>query len=589
MATHESGESRSPGGATALTRALSTIKRLRAELEEARGEQPLAVVGIGLRMPGGIHDLDGYWEALAAGRDLIRPLPEHRKGPFAEDWKGLPQQGGFLDDVFGFDAPVFGIGAREAPNLDPQQRLLLEVGWEALEDAGLPASSLGDRVTGFFVGVTNHDYADWRPAESDFLWGVGNHPCYAAGRVAHTLGFTGPAMTVDTSCSSSLVTVHLARQALARKECDIALAAGVNLIVSPSSTELIAQSGLLAADGRCKPFDASANGFTRSEGCGVVVLKRLSDAIRDNDRVHAVISGSAVNQDGRSASITAPNVLSQIALFRAALASAGLTPADIGLVEAHGTGTALGDPIEMEAIVAGLDRAAGGPPLRVGSVKANLGHLESAAGVAGLIKAIACVREAAVPPLTHFRTLNPRIDLTGTGITLPTALTGWDGGGRHAAVSSFGMSGTNAQVIVGPPPAPGPAAAGAPDPEPVPVSGFEVAARTPEALRELAGRYAAVLDTLKDADYPAFAYTATFGRARHRHRARITATDPAAARAALAALASGAIPEHVGLSENDDPGTSEAPLPRRVLSLPAYPWQRREHVTVPARFAPAEA
>ncbi|MGF1428116.1 beta-ketoacyl synthase N-terminal-like domain-containing protein [Kitasatospora sp. LaBMicrA B282] len=561
----------------ALTRAMETIRRLRAELAAAQADQPLAVVGIGLRLPGSIADVDGYWQALAAGRDLTGPLPERRKGPFADRWAGLPQHGGFLDEVLDFDAEFFGISEREARALDPQQRLLLETAWEALDDAALPAPRIGALRTGFFVGITNRDYDDWRPAESDFLWGVGNAHCYAAGRVAYTLGFTGPSMTVDTSCSSSLVAVHLARQALVRGECDLALAAGVNLIVSPGSTRLIAQSALLAPDGRCKPFDAAANGFTRSEGCGVVVLKRLADAERDGDRIHAVVQGTAVNQDGRSASITAPNVLSQIDLFRAALADAGLTADDIGLVEAHGTGTALGDPIEMEAIVAGLDRKAGSPPLRVGSVKANLGHLESAAGMAGLIKAVLCVRHGAVPPLTHFRTLNPRIDLTGTGITLPTALEPWTDGGRFAAVSSFGMSGTNAQVIVGAAPE-----AGVEVPTPAPVTGFELSARTPQALRALADAYRQRLGELTDDQYGAFAYTATHGRARHPHRARITAPDPATARAALTALATGTPTAAVTLTTDDTPAPA-ADLPRTVLDLPHYPWQRRHLAVEPER------
>ncbi|WP_261558214.1 beta-ketoacyl synthase N-terminal-like domain-containing protein [Frankia tisae] len=570
-------DSPAPASRTPLARALDTIRALRAQLDAERGDQPLAVVGVGLRLPGGLDDLDGYWTALAAGRDLVTPLSEARMGPFAAQWAGLHRKGGFLDEVMDFDAGFFGIGGREAQRLDPQHRLLLEVAWEALEDAALPPERLTATRTGFFVGITNQDYDDWRPADVDAIWGIGNAICYSAGRVAFTLGLTGPAMAVDTSCSSSLVAVHLARQALLRGECEVALAAGVNLIVSPASTRLISQSGLLAPDGLCKPFDARANGFTRSEGCGIVVLKRLADAQRDNDRIHAVIAGSALNQDGRSASITAPNVRSQIDVIAAALADAGLTAADIGHLEAHGTGTALGDPIEMDAIATVLGRPRGGRRLTVGSVKANLGHLESAAGMAGLLKAILCVQRRAVPPLVHFRTLNPRLDLAGTGIAIPTEVEAWSSDyGRYAGVSSFGMSGTNAHVIVGPADAGAPADAGtaAGGGSAGPVVGFEVTARTPDALRVLAARYRDRLATLPDEAYPAFAYTATVGRARHPVRARVLAAGRPEAVAALDALATGTPVESVG--------DELANLPRAVVDLPHYPWERRRYAIVPA-------
>ncbi|MFE9422259.1 SDR family NAD(P)-dependent oxidoreductase [Kitasatospora sp. NPDC006697] len=558
---------------TPLTRAMETIKRLRAQLDAAAGSQPLAVVGVGLRLPGGIHDLDGYWTALAAGRDLVHQLPEHRKGPFTAQWEGLPQRGGFLDEVLEFDAEAFGISPREARGLDPQHRLLLEVTAEALDDAALPRDTLADARAGLYVGITGQDYRDWMAGEPDAYWATGNGHCFAAGRIAYSMGLTGPAVAVDTACSSSLVAVHLARQALRRGECDLAIAGGVNLVLSPRSTRLVEQTRSLAPDGLCKSFDARANGFTRGEGAGVVVLKRLADAVRDGDRVHAVIRGSAVNQDGRSTGFTAPNVLAQIALIEAALADAELTPADLGLIEAHGTGTALGDPIEMEALLAALGRRNGGAALHVGSVKANLGHLESAAGIAGLLKAVLCLRERQVPPLVHFRTLNPRIDLDGTGIALSGELAPWGKAGACAGVSSFGMSGTNAHVILGPPE---PAGAAAPE---QPVAGFELSARTPQALRELAGRYQAHL--AGGGDYPAFAYTATEGRARFAVRARVTAADPAAAGAALGALAAGEESAAVAFPEAGDTGGFEA-LPRRVADLPAYPWQRE-------RFAPEGA
>ncbi|MFC9327396.1 SDR family NAD(P)-dependent oxidoreductase [Kitasatospora sp. NPDC057015] len=560
--------------ATPLTRALETIRRLRAQLDAAGGPQPLAIVGVGLRLPGGISDLRGYWEALAQGRDLVRPMPRSRMDRFAAEWEALPHRGGFLDDVLEFDADHFGISPREARGLDPQHRLLLEVAAEALDDAALAPERLAAARTGLYLGITAQDYRDWMRGEPDAYWATGNGHCFAAGRLAYTLGLTGPAMAVDTACSSSLVALHLARQALRRGECDTALVGGVNLVLSPRSTRMVQQTRSLAPDGLCKPFDARANGFTRGEGAGVLVLRRLADAVRDGDRVHAVVHGSAVNQDGRSSGFTAPNVLAQTALIEAALADAGLVPADIGLVEAHGTGTSLGDPIEMEALAAALGRRNGRAPLHVGSVKANLGHLEAAAGIAGLVKAVLCLKERAVPPLVHFRTLNPRIELSDTGIRFATELTPWTpaDGGRYAGVSSFGMSGTNAHVVLGAAPRPeADEAAGAPD-----VTGFELAAATPTALRQLARRHEAALRRAADTDYAAYAHTVTVGRARQAVRARVTAADRAAALTALAALAEGTPLASVELVDGPTPQALTG-LPRRVLDLPAYPWQRQRH------------
>ncbi|WP_158516461.1 beta-ketoacyl synthase N-terminal-like domain-containing protein, partial [Kitasatospora sp. MBT66] len=573
---------------TPLTRALDTVRKLRAQLDAASGTGPLAVVGIGLRLPGGIADLDGYWAALAEGRELVGPLPAGRRGPFAAEWEQLPHSGGFLDEVMDFDAEFFGMGPAEARGVDPQQRLLLEVAWEALENAALPPDRLDAARTGLFVGITGQEYWDWHSGALDTHWAGGNGHCFTVGRVAYALGLAGPAITVDTACSSSLVSVHLARQALARRECDVALAGGVNLVLSPRATRLHQLAGTLSPDGRCRPFDARANGFARGEGCGVLVLKRLEDARRDGDRVHAVVHGSAVNQTGRSTGFTAPNVLSEVALTEAALADAGLTAADIGLVEAHGTGTSLGDTIEMEAIAAALGRRNGGAELSVGSVKANLGHPESAAGVIALVKAVLCLRRREVPPLVNFGTLNPLIDLDGTAITLPTSLRPWpERGGRHAAVSAFGMGGTNAQVILGAAEDAAGAEAGADARSEagagaVPVTGFELSARTPEAVRALAGALHGRLAGLPDGSYPAFAYSAGAGRARHRWRARIAAADRAAALRALSGLAEGGAPSGVVLAEReqhdrDGADSGFAGLPRSVLDLPNYPWQRRRY------------
>ncbi|MEU3049766.1 beta-ketoacyl synthase N-terminal-like domain-containing protein [Streptomyces sp. NPDC006984] len=561
-----------PYRATPMSRAMETIRALREELAALRGAHPVAVVGAGLRAPGGVQDLDGYWRLLAEGTDVVGPLPQRRRGPFGQAWDTVPHRGGFLDEVLEFDAPFFGAAPREARAMDPQHRLLLEVAWEALDDAGIPARGAAGERTGLYVGITGQDYREWMREGPDSYWATGNGHWSAVGRLAHTLGLAGPALAVDTACSSSLVTVHLARQALRAGECDVAVAGGVNLVLSPLATELARRTGALSPDGLCRPFDARANGFTRSEGCGIVVLKRLSDALRDGDRVHAVLHGSAVNHDGRSSGFTAPNVLAQTRLIRAALADSGLEPADIGLVEAHGTGTALGDPIEVEALAETLGRANAGAPVLLGSAKANLGHTESAAGVLGLLKAVLSLRHRAVPPVAHFTALNPRIDFAGTGFRVPTALEPWpSGAGVYAGVSSFGMSGTNAHVVVGALPEPEPPAVPA-----APVTGFEVSARTPDALRTWAALLADRLASVKDEEYPAFAYTLTHGRTPLATAVRITAGNRTEAAAALRSLSGDAAsPAVTELLTHRAPGFLD--LPRRVLDLPAYPWERRRH------------
>lgn len=566
---------------TPLSRALDTIRKLRAQLEASSGNGPVAVVGAGLRFAGGIDDLASYWSALAAGRDLVHPLPPSRQGPFAAEWSQLPHTGGYLDEVMDFDAGFFGLECDEARGLDPQQRLLMEVAWEALENAALPTDWIDGARTGLYVGITGQDYWDWQTGDVDLNWAAGNGHCFAVGRLAYALGLAGPAITVDTACSSSLVCAHLARQALNRRECDVALAGGVNLVLSPRGTRLHHLAGMLSPRGRCAAFDAAADGLVRGEGCGLVVLKRLDDAIRDGDRVHAVLHGSAVNQSGRSTGFRAPNVLAETTLIETALADAGLGPADIGLVEAHGTGTSLGDTIEIEAIAATLGRRNGGAVLPVGSVKTNLGHLESAAGIASLLKAIVCLQHRQVPPLVHLSTPNPLIDLDGTGILLPRTLTPWpDYSGRYAAVSAFGMGGTNAHIVLGP--------AGAerePSTARASVPGFELSAKTPEALRGLATRFHECLSLLPDGGYPAFAYTATFGRARHALRARVAAADRATALTALRGIADGEPTATVTFRELDqwsDEDDEFPALPRAVTDLPHYPWARQRYAPEPA-------
>ncbi len=418
---------------------METIRALRGELAALRGAQRTAVVGTGLRAPGGIAGRDAYWQALAAGQDLVGELPEQRRRAFPGGWEGLLTRGGYLPDVLGFDARFFGISPREARSLDPQHRLLLEVVWEAFEDAALPPEDVAER-TGVYVGITGQDHRLWDEGEPNASWLIGNGHCFAAGRLAYTLGLRGPALALDTACSSSLVAVHTACRALAAGDCDVAVAGGVNLVLAPRSTAEIQRTEALSPDGRCRPFDARANGFVRGEGAGAVVLKRLADAERDGDRILGVIEGSGVNQDGRSSGFTAPNVLAQQTLIEGVLTAAGLTGADIGYLEAHGTGTPLGDPIEIEAARAALDSP--GRSWHVGSVKANLGHAEAAAGILGLIKALLCLERRQIPRQAHFETLNPRIRLDGSGLTVPAETRPWEpSAGRCAAVSSFGMSG----------------------------------------------------------------------------------------------------------------------------------------------------
>lgn len=550
--------------------------------------EPVAVVGVGVRAPGGVSDLASYWDALLAGRVLTGPMPDERRGPFGTQWDDLITAGGYLDRPFDFDARFFEMAPREARTVDPQHRLLLEVTWEAFEDAGLPPAAAAEQ-TGVFVGITGLDYRQWQPGEPNSYTTVGNGHSFSAGRVAHELGLQGPVFALDTACSSSLVAVHTACRALAAGDCDVAVAAGVNLILSPHTTRAVAKTGALSPDGSSRPFDAAANGFVRGEACGVVLLKRLSDAVRDRDRIRAVIEGSAINHDGHSDTFTSPNGESQSRLIRRVLAAAGLTGSDIGYHEAHGTGTALGDPIEVRAVLDALGSipseatdpvppAANGT-FYLGSVKANLGHTESAAGVMGLIKAVLCLQHRTIPPQPNFDTLNPRIEAGGR-LAVATEPQPWDPAtGAHASVSSYGMSGTNAYAVLA-------AAPDVPTVEfPAAVEGFLVSARTPAALADLAERYRARLAGLAEADYPAFAYTATFGRTRLRSAAWVSAATPAEAVQALAAFA-----DHPAvrlLSESDPLPCKENPADRVVATLPGYPWQHTTQVVTTSGPTPA--
>ncbi|WP_437996726.1 SDR family NAD(P)-dependent oxidoreductase [Sorangium sp. So ce185] len=516
--------------------------------------EPIAVVGLACRLPGGGDDPEAFWRALEDGVDAIQRIPAARwpddaipDGPPGTRWAGL------LDSVDGFDARFFGISPREAMSLDPQQRLLLEVAWEAFEDAGQPADRLLRSRTGVFVGMAAQDYqhrvASLDPRQLDAYCATGTLASTAAGRLSYVFGLEGPSMTVDTACSSSLVAIHLACQSLRSGESDMALAGGVSLILSPLTMSLMGQTNALSPDGRCKTFDAAANGYVRSEGCGMVVLKRLSDAQRDGDRIWALVRGSAVNQDGRSSGMTAPNVLSQQALLRQALESARVSPSQVGYVEAHGTGTSLGDPIELTA----LKEVLGGPrpdglPCWIGSVKTNIGHLEAAAGVAGFIKVALSLRHELIPRHLHFQTLNPRISLEGTPFAVPAAPLAWPSGGapRIAGVSSFGISGTNAHVVLQEPPPAAPALEGRASVVLLPLS-----ARSPAALSALAEAYRRFLEDPSGApaDLADVAYTASVRRVHHEHRLAVAGGSRQELAALLAACGRGE--EAAGVARGD--------------------------------------
>jgi acyl transferase domain-containing protein len=468
--------------------------------------------------------------------------------------RGQAIRGGFLRDIDQFDPAFFGISPREAVTMDPQQRLVLEVSWEALEQAGIAPDGLAGSLTGVFVGITVFDYVQ-RLNRSDrsrleMYVSTGNAHSATPGRVSYVLGLQGPSVAVDTACSSSLTAVHLACQSLRLRESDLALAGGVNALFLPDSFLSFTRGGLISPDGRCKAFDASADGLVRSEGCGIVVLKRLSDALASGDRVLALIVGSALNQDGASGGLTVPNGLAQQAVIRQALRVAGVAPAQVGYVEGHGTGTALGDPLELEALdaVLGEGRSAD-RPLVVGSVKTNLGHTEAAAGMAGLIKVVLALQNEEIPPHLHYRRLNPNASLRNAAMVVPTARRPWPSGQgpRIAGVSSFGFSGTNAHVLVAEAPV---QAAPARAPE-RPVHLLVLSAKSEGARAQLALRYARHFERHPELDFGDVCFTAAVGRARLPFRLALVGASLQEARDKLAGAAdarprSGALQGRVG-------------------------------------------
>jgi acyl transferase domain-containing protein/acyl carrier protein len=536
-----------------LTQALTALGQMQGRLEasERARTEPIAVVGLGCRLPGA-DGPEALWTLLRDGVDTVTEVPADRwdvdayfdPNPDAPG-KMSTRYGAFLKDVRGFDARFFGISPREAITLDPQQRLLLEVSWEALEHAGIAADRLAGTRTGVFIGIGSHDYAqlqlkDNDPTRIDTYTGTGGGLCFAAGRISYCLGLQGPSMIVDTACSSSLVSVHLACQSLRLRESDLALAGGVHLMLTPDVSIYLSRLRAISPDGRCKAFDAAADGFGRGEGCGVVILKRLSDATRDGDRILALILGSAVNQDGPSGGLTVPNGPAQQALIRDALASARRQPQHVDFVEAHGTGTALGDPIELAALGATLGRDRGeGERLVVGSIKSNMGHLEAAAGIAGLIKVILALQHGEIPPNLHFKTLNPHVAADDVPVIIPTVRMPWPPAprARLAGVSSFGLSGTNAHVVVEEAPRAEPLAPGLQSrPCVLPLS-----ARTESVLREIAGRMERYLQANPEGDLSDVSFTAGTGRSHFGHRLAVVASSGIEARETLAAYARGAV------------------------------------------------
>jgi myxalamid-type polyketide synthase MxaD len=533
-------------------RILALLTEARQQLEQERELRtaPIAIVGVGCRFPSGAHGAGALWRLLDRGVDATGDVPRDRwdaEALYDSDpaaiGKTYVKRGAFLDRIDGFDPEFFGISPREAAGMDPQQRLLLEVSWEALEDAGIVPDRLRGSPTGVWVGLCMDDYARRTVNSGDFsridpYSALGNTRSIAAGRIAYVLDLRGPVVQLDTACSSSLVTVHQACQSLRLGETSLALAGGVNLMCTPEGTIALCKLHALAPDGRCKTFDAAADGYARGEGCGILVLKRLSEAVADGDRIYAVIRGSAVNHDGRSNGLTAPNGLAQEAVMRAALANAGVEPSSVGYVETHGTGTLLGDPIEVLALgrVYGKGRSAASL-LQLGTLKPNLGHLEGAAGVASLIKVALCLMHERLPPQIHLNTPNPKIPWDSLPIAVPTQGVSWPRGARPrlAGVSSFGISGTNAHALLEEAPA-------ATEPLAAPRRAAELvvlSARTAAALRDHAQRIGEHLGVHHGLPLMEVAHTLLAKRAVFDQRIALAVSDLRELRGELESLASG--------------------------------------------------
>ena len=557
------------------------LKRLAIELaeERARRQEPIAIVGMACRYPGGVTSPAELWRLVAEGRDAVAPLPEDRGWNLEALYDPDPErpgstyvrESGLIEGAGAFDAEFFGVGPREATAMDPQQQLLLEAAWEALEAAMIAPTDLGRSRTGVFTGLMHHDHGAHIGRSRQDLeahLATGTASSVASGRISYTLGLEGPAITVDTACSSSLVAMHLAAGALRSGECSLALAGGATVMWAPDAFVLFSRQRGLAPDGRCKSFAEGADGTAWAEGAGVLVLERLSDAEANGHRVLATIRGSAVNQDGASNGLTAPNGPSQERVIRQALANAALKPADVDLIEAHGTGTALGDPIEAGALLAtyGQDRE---EPVRLGSLKSNIGHAQAAAGVAGVIKAVMAMREGVMPKTLHLDAPSSKVEWEAGKVELLAEAMPWPETERprRAAVSSFGISGTNAHLILeeapvaGRDPGPG-ASAKDPEGEPAPLSGplpFLVSARSEAALAAQAERLAAHLREHPASGLTDVAFSLAQTRAQMERRAVVIAAEPEELIAALDALARGERPAGA-LAAKAQPGSRLAYL-----------------------------
>jgi len=522
---------------------LNVLRKTRASMVRVRDRlsEPLAIIGVGCRFPQSPGPA-AYWSLLTSGQCAIRETPAGRwpealKATEAKQrGKVTANRGGYLDQIDGFDAAFFGISGREAAALDPQQRLLLEVAWETLEHAGInPHTTRGSR-TGVFAGICSNDYLQRLSAGGygsiGNYHGAGNAHGAAAGRLNYFMNWSGPSAAVDTACSSSLTALHLATRSIRYGDCDMALVAGVNLILSPELSISLSQAGMLSPEGLCHTFDAAADGFVRGEGCGAVLLKRLSKAVADKDRILCVVRGTACNQDGRSNGLTAPNGIAQQEVIRAALADARTKPAEVDYIEAHGTGTPLGDPIEMSALQGVFaEGRTGANPLRIGSVKTNIGHLEGAAGIAGVIKVALALHHGQIPPHLHFAQPSPHIDWNWP-VAATASAHDWPRNARPrvAGVSSFGFGGSNAHVVMAEAPASAPAAT--PVVQPVTPGAsthgdnatphlLAISARTQESLSQLAADYAQVLRS-DEAPLTEVCQTAATGRAQFEYRIAVT-------------------------------------------------------------------
>ncbi len=440
------------------------IEKTKYEKRHTYEKEPIAIIGIGCRLPGGVNSPEAFWNLLSSGIDAITEVPADRWNlrtlydPDREKpGKIYTRRGGFIENIDQFDAQFFEISPKEAERIDPQQRILLEVAYQALEDGGQVPERLAGTSTGVFIGISLNDYFDIQTSVSDRNFinaytNLGGVKCIAANRISYTFNFTGPSMAVDTACSSALVAVHLACQSIWNGESTLTLAGGVNAMLKPEPTIGFSKASMLSPDGQCKSFDARANGYVRSEGAGIVVLKPLSKALADQDPIYAVIRGTAVNSDGHTNGITVPSAQAQELMLQEAYRQAGVSPEQVQYVEAHGTGTSVGDPIEANAIgnILGKGRQQNSYCI-IGSVKTNIGHLESAAGIAGLIKAALALKYRQIPANLHFLSPNPKIPLEQLRLRVPQTIEPWPENGqepRIAGVNSFGFGGTNAHVVL---------------------------------------------------------------------------------------------------------------------------------------------